>query len=536
MEREVLKDSHRGAKAGAARIGDVNPDEVIEATVTLAGPPLPEPGESRASVLSREQLAERMAAAEQTIETARTVFQRLGLTVTGESALTRSMQVSGTAAQMEAAFAPRLGVYATRDQGEFRGREGELSVPAELRGIVTGVFGLDERRMAHRGQATPAAAHTAQPLSIAELASRYAFPPGDAKGITVGIAEFGGGYFAGDLETFCRGQNLAVPQVTVVPVGLDSLTQDQIMALPPEMRDYELGCSEEVNMDVQIVAGLCPGAGIAVYFAPGTQKGWVDLLNAVISDHTNDPRVVSVSWGAAEDTSDWAAGAVRAIDERLRAAALLGITVCVASGDDGSGDDQPAGAHVNFPASSPNVLSVGGTQLDGAGAEVVWWQSPGYRTGSGGGSTGGGISTVFDQPAWQTVAAIPSLNPHAKAGRIVPDIAALAGPPYYQLTFLGNASPNGGTSAAAPLLASLVGLLAAATAAQGRLPFFAPLLYAAGPGGTPRGATCTDITSGNNASLPHPGTGYQATTGFDAVSGWGTPRVADLLAQLGNVS
>lgn len=536
MEHEVLRDSHRSAKAGAVRVGDVDPGEVIEATVTLAGPPLPEPGTSRASVLSREELAERMAAAEHTIETARRVFRRLGLEVSDESALTRSMHVSGTAARMEAAFAPRLGIYESREQGRFRGREGELSVPAELRGIVTGVFGLDERRMAHRGRATPAAAHTGEPLSIAVLAARYAFPQVDAKGITVGIAEFGGGYFASDLETFCKGQQLAVPDVAVVPVGLESLTEAEIMSLPEQMRDYELGCSEEVNMDVQIVAGMCPGAGIAVYFAPGSQKGWIDLLNAVIADHANDPRVLSVSWGAAEDTSDWAKGAVRAIDERLQAAALLGITVCVASGDDGSGDDQSTGAHVNFPASSPNVLAVGGTQLDASGDEVVWWESPGYRTGSGGGSTGGGISTVFGQPAWQTVPPIASLNERAKAGRIVPDIAALAGPPYYRLTFLGSASPNGGTSAAAPLVASLVGLLAAATAGHGRLPFFAPLLYAPGPDGSPRGSACTDITSGTNASLPDPGTGYEATPGFDAVSGWGSPQGAGLLAQLANLT
>jgi kumamolisin len=398
MERHVLDGSLRSAKAGAARIRDISPDEVIEATVTLAGPPLPEPGRTPAAVLDREALATQIGAAERTMETARSVFERFGLTVTDESPLTRSMRVSGTAAQMEAAFEPGLGVYATRDQGEYRGRDGALSVPAELKGIVTGVFGLDERRMAHRGQATPAAAKTAPPLSIADLARRYAFPPGDAGGITVGIAEFGGGYFESDLQAFCEGQNLAMPTVTVVPVGLESLSEDQIRSLPSRMRDYELGCSEEVNMDVQIVAGMCPGADIAVYFAPGSQKGWVDLLNAVIADQANDPRVLSVSWGAAEDTSDWAAGAVKAIDERLQAAALLGITVCVAAGDDGSGDDQATGAHVNFPASSPNVLAVGGTQLDASGTEVVWWQSPGYRTGSGGGATGGGVSTVGSSP------------------------------------------------------------------------------------------------------------------------------------------
>src|SRR5262249_39979311 len=80
----------------------------------------------------------------------------------------------------------------------------------------------------------------------------------------------------------------------------------------------------------------------------------------------------------------------------------------------------------------------------------------GRHVGKGhGGATGGGVSALFDRPAWQTVE-VASLNPSSIDGRVVPDVAALAGPPLYQLTLLGRSAPNGGTSASAPLWASLI--------------------------------------------------------------------------------
>ena len=116
-------------------------------------------------------------------------------------------------------------------------------------------------------------------------------------------------------------------------------------------------------------------------------------------------------------------------------------------------------AHVDFPASSPHTLAVGGTMLYGD-TDVVWWQSPGERTGSAGGSTGGGVSVVFPRPSWQDVQ-ITSINPGSIDGRVVPDVAALAGPPFYDLIFMGQDQPNGGTSAATPLWAALIALMAA---------------------------------------------------------------------------
>ena len=176
---------------------------------------------------------------------------------------TSSMKVSGTVKEMEAAFGTKLGIYHNLDQGEFRGREGthELQIPVDLDGIVTGVFGLDQRRVAKRSAPAVAAATTAlAPLVPSDLENIYNFPPGDGSGQTIAIAEFGGGYFSSDLTAYCNKFGLPVPNVQVVPVNLQSLTIQQIQALPQQEQEIALDYSTEVNMDVQIVAGLCPGA------------------------------------------------------------------------------------------------------------------------------------------------------------------------------------------------------------------------------------------------------------------------------------
>ena len=104
------------------------------------------------------------------------------------------------------------------------------------------------------------------------------------------------------------------------------------------------------------------------------------------------------------------------MDEAFQAAAQSGVTVCVASGDNGSSDAVTDGlAHVDFPASSPYALACGGTRLETANnsapTETVWNESANS-------ATGGGISDVFDLPAWQANAKVPpSVNANHRVGR-----------------------------------------------------------------------------------------------------------------------
>ena len=372
------------------------------------------------------------------------------------------------------------------------------------------------------------------PLSPSSLEALYHFPPGDAAGQKIAIAEFGGGYFAGDLALHCKTFGRKKPRVKIVSINWPVRNRRQIEQLPKDDRQEALDDTGEVMMDVEVAAGLAPGAKLSVYFATFDQKGWVDLLNRVIKDR---PVALSISWGSAEDSSDWSPAARTAINERLQAAAALGITICGASGDDGAGDEETDGAaHVDFPSCSPFVLAVGGTMITRLGGEVteqVWWETPGRRMKAGGGATGGGVSEIFRRPAWQRGLDIASLNGSGQWGRIVPDIAALAGPPGYAMIFRGKPDYGGGTSASAPLLAALIARVNSLLPPEKRQRFLAPLLYRKSPLGRPTGdLVCYDITIGHNVSRPKPGVGYEARRGFDAVSGWGVPIGTALLLAL----
>ena len=119
-------------------------------------------------------------------------------------------------------------------------------------------------------------------------------------------------------------------------------------------------------LDIEAVGAIAPQANIAVYFGPNTDAGFLDAITTAIHDTTNKPSVISISWGGPE--SSWTQQSLTAFDSAFQAAAAMGITVCVASGDNGSSDGVQDGAdHVDFPASSPHVLACGGTSLKVSG-------------------------------------------------------------------------------------------------------------------------------------------------------------------------
>jgi kumamolisin len=539
----VLTGSKRGKDPHANRIGDVDPNEKIDVTITLAGPKLPGANDL-VGTLTPAKFKRKYGAKKADADKVAKSLKKFGLKVESVSLATRSVRVSGKVRDMSKAFKVKLGIMRSSRQNDYRGRTGSLSIPAELKGIVTGVFGLDERRMVEerrKGRAAAAATPAgSSPVSPAQLEQRYNFPPGDAAGQAIAIGELGGGYFSSDVADYCNKFQRPIPNVNAVAVDAPAYTLQQILALPSNQRGDELDASVEVMMDVEIVAGLCPAANISVYFSTFDQQGWVDLLNAVIA---STPVSLSVSWGQSEDDAGWSSSAITAINDRLNALRLLGVTTCISSGDDGAGDLVPDHkAHVDFPASSPFVLSVGGTMLTNSGGtptEATWNEPPGQRfignTATGGGSSGGGVSTVFQRPTWQNVS-VTSLNAGSIDGRVVPDVAALAGPPLYDLFFAGHPAPNGGTSASTPVWASLIARVNAALPPAKQQRFATPLLYQNSGNGAPVGKVASvDITSGNNISTPDPGRGYAAAPGYDAVTGWGVPDGVKLLNALTSI-
>jgi kumamolisin len=536
-KRHSVTGSERPVAKGAVWLHDANPKSHVDITITLRGPRLPALNPRRIGPASTSARSIYGISKKSTDKVA-SVLRKHGLKVVEASPETRSMRVRGTVAQMEAVFHPGLGIYESADLGRFRDRESNYKVPAELRGIIKSIVGFGERRVALRRRRLPrrnmaSVVNRLSPLGPDDIESLYNFPAGNAKGCKIVIAELGGGYIKRDLRAYCSKFGRRIPKVRTIPINMPVRTLAQVRRLEQPGRSDELGSTEEVMMDVQIVAGLCPAADIQVYFATFDQKGWVDLLDRVIKER---PVAVSVSWGQAEDSDEWSKAAIMAINERLHAAALLGITICCASGDDGTGDEQTDGlAHVDFPSSSPHVLAVGGTMLDERAGKIferVWWQYPGRRTDNGGGSTGGGVSGKFTRERWQRVR-VTVRHGGKSNGRVVPDIAALAGPPWYDLVYRGRNSYGGGTSASAPVLASLIARVYALLPENRRRQCLTPLLYHRLPHGVEMGrAVCRDITEGHNASRPKPGFGYEAGAGFDAVSGWGVPIGAALLLAL----
>ena len=135
----------------------------------------------------------------------------------------------------------------------LRGRKGEIHIPADLDGVVTGVFGLDQRRVARRLTGSGDSPPGPSPLRPEELEQRYNFPKGRGKGRTIAIAEFGGGYFPEDIRTFCEAHGRTAPEIEVVSVGAGPLTPAEITSAVAQQQQPLVGESHEVTMDVEIV-------------------------------------------------------------------------------------------------------------------------------------------------------------------------------------------------------------------------------------------------------------------------------------------
>ena len=544
--RTEIPGSHKSLPAQAQRIGV--PDASSEVQVTLRLRPRTSLVAHAASAeappaapLTRAQFAETYGASPDDLALVEHFATDHGLTVSLSSLERRTVILSGPLSDIQQAFEVTLHTYAM-DGSEFRGRSGSISVPGELAGVIEGVFGLDNRPQASpqfryaadaptpatrfEPHAQPAARPAAQPaggvrpaaagtpgFSPVTLAQAYRFPAAyDGAGQTVAIIELGGGYRKSDLSAYFRELGLKLPKVTAVGVNGARNRPDG----NPNSADGE------VMLDIEVVGACAPGANIAVYFAPNTDAGFLNAVSQAVHDHARTPSVVSISWGAPE--SGWTGQAMDAMTGAFQEAALLGVSVLCAAGDNGSGDGVEDGlAHADFPASSPFATGCGGTRLTLSGDQISSeevWNNPGH------GATGGGVSAVFPLPEYQLGAGVPvSANPGGLPGRGVPDVAGVADPQTgYRVRVDGVETVIGGTSAVAPLWAGLVARLNQAQVQAGRAPlgFLNPRLYAM----VKAGHTIThDITAGNNGA-------YNAAPGWDACTGLGSPDGEALLVAL----
>jgi kumamolisin len=533
-----LTKSHRKPAPGSRLIGDVDPEEIIEITVRLRSrtsedrvallEELQQQAPSDRHYLSRAELASRFGADPADFEKVTAYAHENGLSIVSASIPRRSVLLRGTIANLTKAFPTGLKRYDS-DQGKFRGRMGALQIPQNLSGVVEAIFGFDDRRQARAhsilrvGKARPAQASSLDTsFSPEQIARIYGFPNGDGAGQCIGIIEFGGGYDTADLETYFAGYGMNPPTIT-------SISVDGVANNPNSPNPDDNDADGEVMLDIEVAGAIAPKAKIVVYFAPFTEQGWVDVLTTAIHDSANKPSVLSISWGWPESQDLWTQQAMNAVNQTLLEAALAGVTVCCASGDDGSEDEIADGhAHVDFPAASPYILACGGTTLTVSSdnsdilGEVVWNNGP---RSNGGGASGGGVSELTPIPAWQVNSGVPLSVNSGFSGRGVPDVAADADPDTgYKIRVHGQDGTAGGTSAVAPLYAGLIARLNQKLGTP--LGFVNPMLYTSAAS-----TSFHDITQGINDVAGNLG-GYSAAVGWDPCTGLGSPDGVKLLTAL----
>ena len=307
---------------------------------------------------------------------------------------------------------PGLGMYSHGSDGILRGREGDLSIPADLDGLVTGVFGLDQRRVARRLARQPR--RTARrrsgpgpdPLGPADLEQRYSFPDGDCAGQTIAIAEFGGGYFPDDVRD-------VLPDArSCVAADRDRVSRRHAADTPadrsPVGRTARPGARRESRGDdgrrdrgrpVCERQDLCVLRTVSIRKVGSTcSTGW--------SPRSPAPVGLSVSWGLAEDSPRLVAGCRsmrstsgferhrRAVSPSAPRPVTTGLaTRCTTSARTCTSRRRARSCWRSAErCSRATTRSCGGT-------------APGDRSQKypRGGSTGGGVSVKFARPEWQNV-------------------------------------------------------------------------------------------------------------------------------------
>jgi kumamolisin len=478
-------------------------------------------GDRSQPALSRAEFTRMFGATNEDRAKVKQFASQYGLSVVDENVARSTIHLSGTVAQMENAFDVQMHHFAYA-HGTYRGVTEAASVPEALKGVVDAVMGLDTRpccethhvvnhavKDATLSQRIGPKAIKAQTAYFApnEFAALYNFPDSNGAGQCVAIIELGGGYMPEDNRLYFSQLGLDVPQI--VPVSVDHASNSP--------NGVDSGADGEVALDIQVIGALAQGAKMAIYFAPNTDQGFLDAINAAVYDTINMPSVISISWGAPEVL--WTNAAMIAMNKAFQAATAMGVTVFAASGDNGSTDGLTDGRqHADFPSSSPYVVGCGGTMVvaqgDQVAKETVWNNQE-----TVGGATGGGISSVFALPSYQEGLKVALTNGKSEplTMRGAPDMTGNADPLTGYLVMVNQVmSVIGGTSAVAPLMAAL---LARINALNGKPSgFIHPVIYKGA-------ASFVPVTEGNNGA-------YKASAGWSAATGVGRPDGKKLQALL----
>jgi tripeptidyl-peptidase-1 len=433
---------------------------------------------------------------------------------------------------------------------------GAMSMPASVYQYVDMIEGISTFPIPHLSyKITPGDGPSA--IVPQTLNTIYSIPPQTAGAhpeTSVGVIEFQGqSYSPADSVNFANDVAIKVLPVTAAnTIGPNDPTNPQI----------------EAALDIEMVATVNPSATAWFWLEDG--QGWLYQYVNHYFNTANVPQVVSISYGWSEaDQCDidpdecqslgvTSQQYVARVNAEFQKIAAQGRTILVASGDSGANGRTDPDCTLpylkpDYPAASPYITSVGATQLDSPVANLPnpppVCVNQGYSCASGGlehavsyavanFASGGGFSNVAPMPSYQSAAvaaylksgvALPPVGYYNTTGRGYPDVAAIGNA---VLIDQGGVQPVGGTSASAPEWAAVVSILNQASIKKNNKPlgFLNPWIYQVA-------AACkacfTDIIVGDNICTEDGCSagcqGFKCTTGWDPVTGWGSPVVSQLI-------
>jgi subtilase family serine protease len=496
------------------------------------------------------------------------------------------MYVSATVsvARAQRLFGTRLSSFRTATRSgvaRFVAPESATHVPGALASDVTGVVGLDTQPLAPTpapapqslgGAADGTAVHSlrSSDRSAVDLGSAYLPRTGTASGCAAGRPKAGGftpnqyltAYGLSSLHS--SGFTGAGERVALLEIDgfkpADITRFDRCFELPtPHVKLFGVGIKQalapggETTLDLEVLTAAAPRlSDVDVYESSAAPSAVLTSLTDAIESRTQRPDVISASLGGCESDNRRALGnnGINLYERQFEVAALTGISVLAAAGDDGSSTcinqqgDPTRKLSVSFPASSPFVTAVGGTNiaLNAANqiiSSVVWNDGPGQAAAGGGGN-----SVLFGEPSYQDAF-------QTSTRRETPDVSMLADlAPGYEIFCTAKPQPCsakhgwlfiGGTSAGTPLLAGGVAVADQALRQAGRsgLGFVNPLLYSVASSNAALAAPAaptsvfSDVTLGSNdlfATAGSPLGCCSAVAGYDDATGLGQINVANLTA------
>ncbi|GLV55943.1 hypothetical protein KDH_27870 [Dictyobacter sp. S3.2.2.5] len=488
--------------------------------------------------LTPQQFTAQFGPTQSTVDNVASYLRSQHLTVTGVSPNRLIINAVGTVGAAESAFHVVLYNYAYRLSPPIYiyAPNTDPVVPNYLAGDIQNIAGLNNiphNHYAHVQHTARGTQHPGQPYAATKFVTKPLLGPGggytppelrgaynvnplisagnDGTGQTIGVFELDG-YQASDIDYYRSKYGLGTGHYTNVLV--DGATSNPGSG------------AIEVTLDMEVISAIAPGAAQRVYIGPNSTTGLNDTYNRIVTD--NLVKVTTTSWGLCEASSGTAE--LAALDSIFTQGATQGQAFFAASGDSGAYDCNGGGGSgsalgVDSPASDPNVVGVGGTNLQLGSGNTYGSESAWGSTGGGGG--GGGISSYFTRPSYQTGTNLTQTN------RMVPDVSADADPQSGYSVYCTSSGSYcsgwlsiGGTSAAAPLWASVaidinqyLASVGKPTLGNAHQPF-----YSVYNNGTPYNSF-HDVTTGNNLY-------YQAGPNYDMASGIGTPNAAQLASTI----